>query len=81
MRWISGMTGLGGDDSLRLHAEGFWNDSAVSSHGGSSVHTHQRAVTQQTTGISYVQHAIRDRSRAIEERTTIRILVAEEPLS
>src|SRR6266536_6200081 len=31
-----------GDDSLRLQAEGFWNDSAVSSHGGSSSHTHQR---------------------------------------
>src|SRR5947209_12781907 len=31
--------------------------------------------------ISYVQHTIRDRSRAIEERTTIGILVTEEGLS
>ena len=27
-------------------AKGFWNDSAVSSHGGSSVHTHTRVVAQ-----------------------------------
>ena len=53
MRWISGMTGLGGDDSLRLQAEGFRNDSAVSSHCGSLVHTYRRAVTQQTTDFSY----------------------------
>jgi len=53
MRWINGMTGLGGDDSLRLQAEGFWNDSAVSSHGGGSVYTHRRAVAQQTTDVLY----------------------------
>jgi tRNA C32,U32 (ribose-2'-O)-methylase TrmJ len=31
------------DDSLRLQAEGFWNDTGVSSHTTRSVHAHQRA--------------------------------------
>jgi hypothetical protein len=41
-----------GDDSLRLQAEGFWNDAGVSSHTVRSVHTHQRALLK-TTDVSY----------------------------
>ncbi len=36
------------DDSLRLQAEGFWNDAGVSSHTTRSVHPHQRALLKAT---------------------------------
>jgi hypothetical protein len=39
-------TSRSSDDSSRLQAGGFWNDSAVSSHGNSSVHAHKRVVAQ-----------------------------------
>jgi hypothetical protein len=46
------MTSTLSDDSLRLQAEGFWNDAGVSSHTVRSVHTHQRALLK-TTDVSY----------------------------
>ena len=36
------------DDSLRLQAEGFWNDAGVSSHTTRSVHAHERAELKAT---------------------------------
>ena len=36
--------GLARDDSLRLQAEGFWNDTGVSSYTVRSVHAHRRAL-------------------------------------
>jgi hypothetical protein len=43
-----GWTKQRGDDSLRLQAEGFWNDTGVSSHTNRSVHAHQRALLKAT---------------------------------
>ena len=38
-----------GDDSLRLQAEGFWNDAGVSSHTTRSVHAHERDLAASAT--------------------------------
>ena len=44
------------DDSLRLQAEGFWNDAGVSSHTARSVHAHERDKLKAT----HVSHGTRD---------------------
>ena len=44
------------DDSLRLQAEGFWNDAGVSSHTARSVHAHEQDKLKAT----HVSHGTRD---------------------
>jgi hypothetical protein len=47
--WETAANSQSGDDSLRLQAEGFWNDAGVSSHTIRSVHAQQRDKLKTTT--------------------------------
>jgi hypothetical protein len=47
------MGSVGSDDSPRLQAGGFWNDTGVSSHTTRSVHAHERARAQSNSCIAW----------------------------